>query len=560
VFDTLGEIIEAAAEGVRPAERLTVSQAAERYRFINNRGSYVGPWKNATTPYLVEPMDVLTRLKYTGMIFVGPAQCGKTDMYINWHTHTVVCDPADMMLVQTSQSTAADFSRRRVDRLHRDSKEVGKRLLPTSQADNTFDKRYRSGALITLSWPTINELSGKPIPRLYLTDYDRMDQDIEGNGAPFDLAAARTTTFGRHGMTAAESSPSFPVLDPRWVPGTRHEAPPTEGILSLYNRGDRRRWYWKCVECKNPFEPDFSLLKWEDRGNPTDSAETVFLECPHCAARYNEGGGNGRPGKAEMNRSGRWLRDGQHWPKDAAEPSGDGLNSDIASFWLKGVAAAFKTWRTIVVKYLQDFNGIPTDDQTGMPTEFTYTLVGTSTFAVTDVAGCAGLFTSDTSADDGVKLQLGDEKAGAGEGVSFAADYPTYFGCEFAVNDADQTDVLLGFVTTDTTALDGADTGLYFRSIDEATGLYLVLEKDTEETTTSCATLTDGGYVTAEFLYFDHNVEVYIDGTLTATVADSDANFPDDELLRLTIEFLTGDTSANTLTMKWIRYIQIQSG
>lgn len=351
-FGSLEEMLVSAAEAVRPPERLTVAQAAEKYRRLNNRGSYVGPWKNETAPYLVEPMEVLTDLRYTGMVFVGPAQCGKTELYLNWHTYTVVVDPADLTLVQTSQSTAADFSKRRVDRLHKDSLSVGERLIHGRNYDNTFDKRYQGGSMVTLSWPSINELSGRPIPRMFLTDYDRMEQDVDKNGAPYDLAAARTTTFGRHGMTAAESSPSFPVLDPRWTPKTRHEAPPTEGILALYNRGDRRRWYWICRQCAYSFEPDFSLMRWPVSDDLLESAESAWLECPHCQARYVHGGGNGMPGKHEMNRGGTWLQDGLTLTPDG-EIVGTPMRSLIASFWLKGSAAAFKDWTTLVLKYLQ---------------------------------------------------------------------------------------------------------------------------------------------------------------------------------------------------------------
>lgn len=340
-----------AADAVRPPERLTVAEAAEKYRKLNNRGSYVGPWMNKTAPYLVQPMNVLNDLNYQGMVFVGPAQCGKTEIYLNWHTFTVRVDPADLTLVQTSQSTAADFSKRRVDRLHIDSPEVGKRLIPGRQHDNIFDKRYQSGALVTLSWPSINELSGRPIPRMFLTDYDRMDQDVDGNGIPYDLAAARTTTFGRHGMTAAESSPSFPVTDPRWVPKSRHEAPPAEGILALYNRGDRRRWYWPCAKCGHTFEPHFKLLKWPESDDLLECAEAAWLECPHCRAVYVHGG-NDLPSKAEMNRRGFWVRDGETVTPDG-EVVGTPLRSTIASFWLNGAAAAFKDWKTLTLKYLQ---------------------------------------------------------------------------------------------------------------------------------------------------------------------------------------------------------------
>ena len=98
--------------------------------------------------------------------------------------------------------------------------------------------------ILNLSWPTINELSGRPIPRLWLTDYDRMTQDVDGEGEPFDLARKRATTFQSHGMCAAESSPGFVLENPKWIAKSRLEAPPTQGILKLFNRGVRRRWNW----------------------------------------------------------------------------------------------------------------------------------------------------------------------------------------------------------------------------------------------------------------------------------------------------------------------------
>lgn len=348
---TLENLILDAAEAVRPAKRMTVSQAAEEYRKINNPGSYVGDWRNDTTPYLVEPMDTLQSQRFTGMIFAGPAQCGKTDMFPNWLGYSAKCDPADMMLIQTSRTTSRDFSMRRVDRLHRHSPEIGAMLAPTSQSDNTFDKLYRSGMMLTMSWPAINELSGRPIPRLWLTDFDRMSMDVDGEGNPFDLARKRATTFRSHGMCVAESSPGFMVTNPKWVRRTRHEAPPTQGILALYNRGDRRRWYWFCRECDGHFEPSFNLLKWPESEDIMESAEAAYLECPHCAAKYYHDRHPGRPSKHDMNIEGRWLPDGCQFDADR-NIVGSPPRSTIASFWLKGVAAAFSDWKTLVFNYL----------------------------------------------------------------------------------------------------------------------------------------------------------------------------------------------------------------
>lgn len=340
------DLIEECAQALQPPERLTVSEAAEKYRWLNNPGSYVGPWKNKTTPYLTEIMDTLIDRDFNACVFVAPAQTGKTDSIINWQLYSVVCDPADMILYQTSQSVARDFSRRRVDRLHRHSEEVGKRLMQKKDADNTYDKFYKSGMMFTLSWPTINELSGRPIGRVALTDYDRMPPDIDGEGSPFDLARKRTTTFGSFAMTFVESSPGYSISAQNWLPETKHEAPPAPGVLALYNRGDRRLWHWPCPHCGEYYEPKFKLLIWPDSKDLIECGEAAQMVCPRC------GGLTDPEHKYDLNNEAKWVADGQTI-LEGGKIVGARPRSDIASFWLKGPAAAFAPWKTLVVNYLK---------------------------------------------------------------------------------------------------------------------------------------------------------------------------------------------------------------
>jgi phage terminase large subunit GpA-like protein len=365
-FNSLEELILTSAQGVRSPERLTVPEASEKYRYINNPGSFVGMWENSTTPYLEKPMLALTSALYTGMIFVGPAQSGKTDMFMNWLAHSAICDPADMMLINTAQATARDFSIRRVDRLFRHSKEVGEMLMQGRNAKNVFDKRFTNGMLLNLSWPSINELSGRPIPRLWLTDYDRMSQDVDGEGTPHVLAKARATTFKSHAMTVAESSPGFEITDPQWIASSRHQAPPTKGILSLYNAGDRQRWYWRCVSCFHSFEPEWSLMSWPKSEDIMESAEQAVMNCPHCGQVYGHDETD-VPGKNGMNQlfehggQAQWVKDGQLWLPDGTV-KGRGVRSNTASFWLQGVSATFNSWQSLVEDYL---NAEATYESTG---------------------------------------------------------------------------------------------------------------------------------------------------------------------------------------------------
>lgn len=351
-FKDLKDVVSLAAKAVKPGERINVAQAAEKYRYLKNPGSFEGYWDNTKAPYLVEPMETLTDRLFHTTCFIGPAQCGKTDMFLNYVAHAVKCDPADMSLIQTSNVTARDFSLTRIDRLHRHSPEVGAEMINHTDADNTFDKQYRSGMILRISWPSINELSGKPVPRLWLTDYDRMDQDIAGEGTPYFLARARTTSFKRYGKVIVETSPGFEVTDPQWVPKTRHEAPPVMGGLAVYNSGDRRRWYWRCVSCGNAFEPHRDLMKWPVSEDILESAAGVHLECPYCEQKYYHHDTK-VPGKDTMNQlainggHARWLKDGEFWNQNG-EVTGQGVRASVASFWLFGVAATFANWPGLV--------------------------------------------------------------------------------------------------------------------------------------------------------------------------------------------------------------------
>lgn len=354
-FNTFAEMLAVIAENIRPPERLSVSEAAEKYRILKE-ATHVGPWDNTIAPYLVEIMDTLESLEYTSVCFVGPARCGKSDIFFNWLAYATLCDPGDIMVVHMTQSTSRDWSQSDLRKALRHSTAMGQKVLPGKQNLNTHDIRFVNMRLL-VKWPTITEVSGKTLRRTWIMDADRMPLDIDGEGYIFDLTKKRTQTYGRHGMTMIESSPGYEVINHRWIPKTRHEAPPSEGILSVYNRGDRRRWYWFCADpdCGKPFEGTFAHLSWpEEIEDEDEAASMVTLNCPHCGFSHTHDADEtiGQPGKYGLNRGGRWVRDGQTLHADGTI-TGKPYSSDTASFWLKGVAAAFVSWKELVLKYLK---------------------------------------------------------------------------------------------------------------------------------------------------------------------------------------------------------------
>ena len=211
-----------------------------------------------------------------------------------------------------------------------------------------------------------------------------------------------------------------------------------------------------------------------------------------------------------------------------------------------------------VVKHEENFAAWPVDDTTGDPTEWTPTITeagADTTTVITDKAGGALLITCAGNEDDGVNLQLGQV---AGESVKLDGSYPLYCGIRLAVNDADQVDLFFGVGVTDTDWSGGITDGVYFSSVDESAAVNFVTEKNSVESAVAVATLVDDAFITLEFYYDGATIYAYVNGVEAASIAAGSATFPDDEELRLTLEFLSGEATANTCTVEWLRMVHIR--
>ncbi|MSK53699.1 phage terminase large subunit family protein [Escherichia coli] len=306
-----------------------------------------GPWDPLVAPYVIEPMNCLASREYDAVIFVGPARTGKTIGLIDgWVIYNVICDPADMLIIQMTEEKAREHSKKRLARTFRVSPEVVSRLSPNKNDNNVYDRTFLAGNYLKIGWPSVNIMSSSDYKCVALTDYDRFPEDIDGEGDAFSLASKRTTTFMSSGMTLVESSPGRDVKDVKWRRTSPHEAPPTTGILSLYNRGDRRRWYWPCPHCGEYFQPCGDVVAgFRDIADPVLASEAAYIQCPSCSGRILP------EQKRELNGRGVWLRDGESINADGSR-YGDPRRSRIASFWMEGPAAAYQTLSQLVYKLL----------------------------------------------------------------------------------------------------------------------------------------------------------------------------------------------------------------
>lgn len=206
-----------------------------------------------------------------------------------------------------------------------------------------------------------------------------------------------------------------------------------------------------------------------------------------------------------------------------------------------------------VCKFVDDFvaTHLTTDAPHGWTVTLTEAGAGESTIAGADGAGGLLLITSDAAEHDGVSMQV------TKEAFKLASGKPCYFGIKLQSNDATQSKWMAGLCITDTEMLGDVSDGVYFEKLDGSTDINFVLEKNTNETTSASAvgTLADNTWVILEFLFDGTNVDCFVNGVQQTRLAIT--NLPDDEDLTPSLEFETGEANAATMTIDWVRCIQI---
>jgi len=205
-----------------------------------------------------------------------------------------------------------------------------------------------------------------------------------------------------------------------------------------------------------------------------------------------------------------------------------------------------------VMTYFEDFIGpiAASDALVGWTTTLVEAGAGESTVTIPDGAGGVLLLTTDANEDDGINLQK------IGEMFKLSTTQKIlYFGIRLKISDKTQSDFIAGLCITDTTLLGGMTDGVYFRKVDGSANVNVVTEKNSTETETlAVAAMVDDTYKLLEFYWDGTSVEFFVDGV---AVAQHTTNIVDDEELTPSIHFLTGEAVAKTMSVDWIRVIQI---
>ena len=178
---------------------------------------------------------------------------------------------------------------------------------------------------------------------------------------------------------------------------------------------------------------------------------------------------------------------------------------------------------------------------------------GNASEEITAGAGGQLLITNDNADNDLDFFQL------KGEAFRFDSTKRMFFSSRFKVNDATQSDLVMGLQITDTTSLDVTD-GIFFIKGDADTQPDFIIEKDNSSTLSvlEMNAMEDDTFVTLSFEYDPLDVatggpvfRVYQDNVQVGEITGT-TNAPDDEDLTISFGIQNGEAAAKTLTIDFI--------
>jgi phage terminase large subunit GpA-like protein len=286
-----------------PKPKLTISQWAEKYRWLDEyTAGGARPW-GKTPPYLREILDVIGDPRTQEAVIMKSAQVGFTNgILLNIIAYFIHLLPRGLMLVQPSEGAAKKFTKDKLDPTIRATPVlrglIKEQKRKRGQADNDtlLSKYFRGGFLQMVGAASPIGLRSSSVGVVLVDEVDAMDPRGAGDeGDQIDLARARTETFW-DGKVVVGSTPTLTEIS---------------RILPRFKASDQRYYHITCPHCGGE-----QHLEWGDRdsaygikfeytrtatGQRLVKPGSVYYLCKHSACLITE------HEKRRAVRTGRWI-------------------------------------------------------------------------------------------------------------------------------------------------------------------------------------------------------------------------------------------------------------
>lgn len=183
-----------------------------------------------------------------------------------------------------------------------------------------------------------------------------------------------------------------------------------------------------------------------------------------------------------------------------------------------------------------------------LASNWTVTLIGTGTQALTAGDGGLLLLTNTAADDDQITMQ------NTVATFLMEAGKRAFFKTRFQISDATQSDFQVGLVVTDTTPLDATD-GIYLMKDDGDTQLDVYVRKDAttgSNSATNVATVVANTMMTMGFEYDGKETVAFYFNDVKVSSLSATSTYLPDTTLAVSISIKNGEAVAKTMTVDYV--------
>ncbi len=325
---------------LRPPPDRTTAEWADENRVLPKGSAEPGRWRSSRAPHMIQIADAIQDPAYSKVCAVMGSQMSKTETMCNAMGHRLDDDPAPQLYIAPTKSFVESVFEPRFRAMTMQCESLAAKRKAGKQEKKTL--KEIAGVKVRFAWAgSATELAGEPARDVYVDERDRMDDNVDGEGDPVELADARHSTYA-DGCTTIFSTPTLGNLETYIDPQSKLEFwDVVDEIQSatwkIWQEGTMYHWAVPCPECKEFFIPRFKNLWWPENATPTQAHDEAHLACTNCSILIDQSH------KTDMHAAGVFVAPGQSVTA-YGEVLGDPPISSTASFWVSGLMSPWKSW------------------------------------------------------------------------------------------------------------------------------------------------------------------------------------------------------------------------
>lgn len=271
--------------GARPRDLLTVSQWADRHRWITSGTNSPGQWRTDLTPYLRGIMDDLSEHSpVRSVTFCKSAGVGGTEAMFNWLGYVMDhLGNRDLMVVLPTLELRDRSFNPRLAKMFDECPRLAALVSRASRssANRTDILEYGAHArVIKAGANSADSLRSDHLPYVICDEVDAYKWDVGQEGDPMELIENRQRNFSR--------------AKTLWISTPTNDG---ESRIDLaYKRSDRCRYHVPCPHCGARQPLQMAHFKYRTQAGEetaldetTKTVTSAWFVCPECGAEIREG-------------------------------------------------------------------------------------------------------------------------------------------------------------------------------------------------------------------------------------------------------------------------------